>query len=309
MRDDAGERINTGGTMSDHRIGFLGLGTMGAAMAANLARAGFAVTAWNRTPGRAPGLDQLGISRADTPADVARRSDVVVVCVSDTPDVEAVLFGRDGLASGARKGLLVIDCSTIAPSPTREFADRLRADGVAFVDAPVSGGSEGAQKGTLTIFCGGAEPDVERARPILAALGKTITHVGPSGAGQAVKAVNQVILAGTYLGVAEGIVLAMKAGLDVAQVVEALGGGAAQSWVLGHRSERMRTNAYPLEFKVALHRKDLGIALEMAREMGADLPVAELAAEFETELVGRGHADDDMSALARVIRDRSGLPS
>jgi 3-hydroxyisobutyrate dehydrogenase len=308
MRDDAPERTNTGGTMSDHRIGFLGLGTMGAAMAANLARAGFAVTAWNRTPGRAPELDELGVARASSPAEVARSSDVVVVCVSDTPDVEAVLFGPDGLASGAGDGLLVIDCSTISPSATRDFSERLRAKGVAMVDAPVSGGSEGAQKGTLTIFCGGDEADVERARPILAAMGRTITHVGPSGAGQAVKAVNQVILAGTYLGVAEGIVLALKSGLDVAQVVEALNGGAAQSWVLANRSERMRTNAYPLGFKVALHRKDLGIALEMARETGADLPVAELASEFETELVARGHADDDMSALARVIRDRSGLP-
>lgn len=295
--------------MSDHRIGFLGLGTMGAAMAANLARAGFAVTAWNRTPGRAPELDEVGVVRANTPADVARATDVVVICVSDTPDVAAVLFGPDGLAGGARDGQLVIDCSTISPSETRDFARRLRERGVALVDAPVSGGSEGAQKGTLTIFCGGEQADVERARPILAAMGKTITHVGASGAGQAVKAVNQVILAGTYLGVAEGIVLAMKAGLDVAQVAEALGGGAAQSWVLANRSERMRTNVYPLGFKVALHRKDLGIALEMAREMGADLPVAEMASDFEAQLVARGHADDDMSALARVIRDRSGLPS
>ncbi len=295
--------------MSDHRIGFLGLGTMGAAMAANLARAGFAVTAWNRTPGRAPELDALDVTRAESPAEVARAADVVVVCVSDTPDVEAVLFGPDGLATGAPEGQLVIDCSTISPSETRDFARRLRERGIGLVDAPVSGGSEGAQNGTLTIFCGGDEADVERARPILAAMGKTITHVGPNGAGQAVKAVNQVILAGTYLGVAEGIVLAMKAGLDVAQVVDALGGGAAQSWVLANRSERMRANAYPLGFKVALHRKDLGIALGMAREIGADLPVTELASEFETELVARGHADDDMSALARVIRDRSGLPS
>jgi len=294
--------------MSDQRIGFLGLGTMGAAMAANLARAGFAVTAWNRTPGRAPELDELGISRGPTPAAVAGSVDALVVCVSDTPDVEAVLFGPDGVAGGARAGQLVIDCSTISPSATRDFARRLADRSVALVDAPVSGGSEGAVKATLTIFCGGEAGAVERARPILAAMGKTITHVGPSGAGQAVKAVNQVILAGTYLGVAEGIVLAVKAGLDVAQVVEALGGGAAQSWVLANRSERMRTNDYPLGFKVALHRKDLGIALEMAREMGADLPVAELAADFETDLVSRGHADDDMSALARVIRERSGLP-
>ena len=295
--------------MTDRRIGFVGLGTMGAAMAGNLARAGFEVTAWNRTAGRAPELDDLGVARADTPADVARATDAVVICVSDTSDVEDVLFGPSGVADGARDGQLVIDCSTISPSATRDFATRLRDQGVALVDAPVSGGSEGAQKATLTIFCGGEPADVERARPILAAIGKTITHVGPSGAGQAVKAVNQVILAGTYIGVAEGIILAMKAGLDVAQVVEALGGGAAQSWVLANRSERMRVNDYPLGFKVALHRKDLGIALGMAREMGAELPVAEMAADFETDLMAHDHADDDMSALARVIRERSGLPS
>jgi len=183
--------------MSGERVGFLGLGTMGAAMAANLARAGFAVTAWNRSPGRAPELDDLGVARADTPAAVARASDVVVICVSDTPDVEAILFGPDGVADAAAAGQLVVDCSTISPSATRDFSDRLAGRGVGLVDAPVSGGSEGAQKATLTIFCGGAADDVERARPILAAMGRTITHVGPSGSGQAVKAVNQVILAGT----------------------------------------------------------------------------------------------------------------
>jgi 3-hydroxyisobutyrate dehydrogenase len=295
--------------MTDRRIGFLGLGTMGAAMAANLARAGFSVTAWNRTPDRAPELDELGVARAGTPADVARATDAVVICVSDTPDVEEVQFGPAGLADGAHDGQLVIDCSTISPSATRAFASRLGERGVALVDAPVSGGSEGAQKATLTIFCGGEAADVERARPILAALGKTITHVGPSGAGQAVKAVNQVILAGTYIGVAEGIILAIKAGLDVRQVVEALGSGAAQSWVLANRSERMRVNDYPLGFKVALHRKDLGIALTLARELGVELPVAELAEDFETDLIAHDHADEDMSALARVIRERSGLPS
>lgn len=294
---------------TDARIGFLGLGTMGAAMAANLARAGFAVTAWNRSPGRAAELDELGVTRAATAAEVARVVDALVVCVSDTPDVEAVLFGAEGLAGGARPGQLVIDCSTISPSATRDFATRLAERGVALVDAPVSGGSEGAQKATLTIFCGGEAAAIERARPILEAMGKTITHVGPSGAGQAVKAVNQVILAGTYLGVAEGIVLALKAGLDVEQVVGALGGGAAQSWVLANRSGRMIANDYPLGFKVALHRKDLGIALDLAREMGAELPVSELAADLETDLVAAGHAEDDMSALARAIRSRASLPS
>ena len=295
--------------MVSERVGFLGLGTMGAAMAANLARAGFALTAWNRTPGRAPELDELGVARATTPAEVARDNDVLVVCVSDTPDVDGVLFGPEGVAGAAHHGQLVIDCSTISPSATRDFATRLAERGVALVDAPVSGGSEGAQKATLTIFCGGDSGAVERARPILAAMGKTITHVGPSGAGQAVKAVNQVILAGTYLGVAEGIVLALKAGLDVEQVVGALGGGAAQSWVLANRSGRMIANDYPLGFKVALHRKDLGIALDLAREMGAELPVAELAAGLETDLMAQGHADEDMSALARAIRSRANLPS
>jgi 3-hydroxyisobutyrate dehydrogenase len=278
-------------------------------MAANLARAGRTVTVWNRTPGRAPELDELGVSRATTPAEVARAVDALVICVSDTPDVESVLFGPDGVAAGARQGQLVIDCSTISPSATRDFATRLAERGVALVDAPVSGGSEGAQKATLSIFCGGEADAVERARPILEAMGKTITHVGPRGAGQAVKAVNQVILAGTYLGVAEGIVLALKAGLDVEQVVGALGGGAAQSWVLANRSGRMIANDYPLGFKVELHRKDLGIALDLAREMGAELPVTELAAELETDLVASGHPEDDMSALARAIRARANLPS
>jgi 3-hydroxyisobutyrate dehydrogenase len=289
------------------RVAFLGLGTMGSAMAANLARAGFPLVVWNRTPGRAPELAELGVEIADHPADAASRADLVVLCVSDTPDVEAVLFGADGVVGGARAGSLVIDCSTIAPSGSWDFAARLREHGIAMVDAPVSGGSEGARNATLTIFVGGAEADVERARPVLAALGRTITHVGPIGAGQAVKAVNQVILAGTYLGVAEGIVLAIKAGLDVEQVVGALGGGAAQSWVLANRSGRMLDNDYPLGFKVALHRKDLGIALQLADQLGAALPIAGLAAQLESGLIARGHGDDDMSALARAIRGLSGL--
>jgi 3-hydroxyisobutyrate dehydrogenase len=280
---------------------------MGAAMAANLARAGFAVTAWNRTPGRAPDLADLGIEMTSTPAEAVGDTPIVVVCVSDTPDVEAVLFGEDGVATAARAETLIIDCSTIAPSGSWDFAARLRERGLRMVDAPVSGGSEGAKNATLTIFVGGDERDVEHARPVLNALGRTITHVGPIGAGQAVKAVNQVILAGAYLGVAEGIVLAMKAGLDVEQVVGALSGGAAQSWVLTNRSARMIDNDYPLGFKVALHRKDLGIALDLAAQLGAVLPVSALAAQLENGLMTNGHGDDDMSALARSIRGMSGL--
>jgi 3-hydroxyisobutyrate dehydrogenase len=294
-------------TEPGQRVAFLGLGTMGAAMAANLARAGFAVAAWNRTAGRAPELTDLGIEIARNPAEAAARADIIVICVSDTPDVEAVLFGQDGVVGGARAGALIVDCSTIAPSGSWDFAARLKEHGLSMVDAPVSGGSEGAKNATLTIFVGGDEDDVERARPVLTALGRTITHVGPIGAGQAVKAVNQVILAGAYLGVAEGIVLAIKAGLDVEQVVGALGGGAAQSWVLANRAGRMIDNDYPLGFKVALHRKDLGIALELANQLGAVLPVTALAAQFESGLIAAGHGDDDISAVARTIRSLSAL--
>jgi len=218
-----------------------------------------------------------------------------------------VLFGEGGVAGGAPAGSLVIDMSTISPSATRDYASRLAAQGVGMLDAPVSGGSEGAKKGTLSIFVGGEAADLERAHAVLAAMGTTITHVGPIGSGQAVKAVNQVILAGTYLGVAEGVVLAIKAGLDVEQVVGALSGGAAQSWVLANRSGRMLANDYPLGFKVALHRKDLGIALQLARETGTALPISALCEQLEVGLIGTGHGDDDMSAVARSIRELSGL--
>jgi 3-hydroxyisobutyrate dehydrogenase len=291
------------------RIGFLGLGTMGAAMAGHLARSGHPLTVWNRTPGRAAELVAQGATEASTPAAVAATSDAILVCVSDTPDVESILFGPDGVSDGARAGSLVIDCSTIAPGATRDMAARLAARGVEFADAPVSGGSEGAQKATLTIFVGAAPAVFERARPILEVIGKTITHVGPVGSGQAVKAVNQVILAGAYLGVAEGIVLAIKAGLNVEQVVGALSGGAAQSWVLANRSGRMLANDYPLGFKVELHLKDLGIALGLATESGMELPLAAMCAEIERGLVAAGHGADDMSAVARRIRALARLPS
>ncbi len=289
------------------RIAFVGLGTMGAAMAANLCRAGFEVTVWNRTAGRAAALLELGAVEAGSPAEAARAADVVVCCVSDTPDVEAVLFAADGVAAGLASGGLVIDCSTISPSATAGFAARLADAGIAFVDAPVSGGSEGAKLGTLTIFVGGEDAAVERARPVLAAMGKTITHFGAAGSGQAVKAVNQVVIAGVYLGVAEGMVLAMKAGLDPATVVSALGGGVAKSWILENRSAKMIANDYPLGFRTSLHLKDLSIALELARALGVALPVSALAAQLEAGLVARGHGDEDMSNLARAIRSLSGL--
>ncbi|MGO9660143.1 MAG: NAD(P)-dependent oxidoreductase [Acidimicrobiales bacterium] len=289
------------------RVGFVGLGTMGSAMAANLARAGFPLTVFNRTPGRAGALVELGAAEAASPGQVAAASDVVVTCVPDSPQVAEVLFGPEGLVHGFAAGSLFIDCSTISPARAREFGARLADAGVGMVDAPVSGGSEGAKAGTLTIMVGGEATDVERARPVLGAMGRTITHLGPLGSGQVAKAVNQVVLCGTYLGVAEGIVLAMKAGLDPEAVVAALAGGAAGSWVLQNRSKPMIEDRYPLGFRIALHRKDLAIALELSRHVGAVLPVAALAATLEDGLIATGHGDDDNSALARAVRRLSGM--
>ncbi len=285
------------------RVGFVGLGTMGAGMAANLIRAGIQLTVWNRSVGRAEPLTAMGAALAESPAALAAECPLVVICVSDTPDVEAVLFGADGIAVGAAPGSLVIDCSTISPSATRAFGDRLGERGVAMVDAPVSGGSEGAKNGTLTIFVGGTYEDVARAQPVLSAMGRTITHLGPLGSGQAAKAVNQVIISGAYLSVAEGMILGEAAGLDPRRLVEALSGGAAQSWVLSNRSERMIDRRYPLGFRLALHRKDLGIALELAAHEGLELPVAALTAELEDSLLEHGRGDEDMSVVAEALRD------
>lgn len=280
---------------------------MGRFMAGNLARAGFPLTVWNRTASKAVELAELGVQVAATPADVARASDVVVACLTDSPQVEAVLFGLDGLAEGFSEGSLFVDCSTLSPLKAQEFAERLAAQGVSMLDAPVSGGSEGAKNATLTIMVGGSEADYERASGVFSAMGKTVTHLGPVGAGQWAKAINQVILCGVYLGVAEGVTLGLKAGLDVEKVINALKGGAAGSWILENRSGRMIEDVYPLGFKIALHRKDLGIGLELAKDVGAALPVTAMAAVFEDGLIAQGHGDDDNSALARPIRRLSGL--
>ncbi len=293
--------------MVRERLGFVGLGTMGQFMAANLARAGYPLTVWNRSAERAAPLVELGATHAATPADLARASDVVITCLTDSPQVEQVLFGPDGLAEGFAPGALFVDCSTISPTKSQEFARRLAERGVGSVDAPVTGGSEGAKNATLSILVGASEDDFARAAPILQVMGATVTHLGPVGAGQWAKAINQVILAGVYLGVAEGVTLGLKAGLDVERVLGALRGGAAGSWVLENRSSRMIEDDYPLGFKISLHRKDLGIGLELAREVGAVLPVSALAATFEDGVIAEGRGDDDNSALARPIRRLSGL--
>jgi len=292
------------------RIGFVGLGTMGAPMAERLLAAGHVLAVHNRTRAREAPLVALGALPAASPAAAATDAAFVFTMVSDTPDVEAVVFGPDGVAETIPADALLVDMSTISPAATRDLAQRLNdARGAAWLDAPVSGGSEGAVQGTLSIMVGGDATDLQRARPLLEHMGTTITHVGPVGAGQLAKAMNQVVIAGTYAAVAEGLVLGLKAGIDVEAAMQALAGGAAGSWGLVHRGPNVVRDHYPLGFRVRLHRKDLGIALSAARELGVPLPLAALVEQWETGLIARGHGDEDVSAIARVVREQAGLAS
>lgn len=289
------------------RIGFVGLGTMGAPMAHRLLAAGYDVTVHNRTRSREEPLAAAGAKRATSPRAAAEGADVVFTMVSDTPDVQAVLLGENGVALGMKKGGVLVDMSTISPATTRRIATAVLEHGVDMLDAPVSGGSEGAEKGTLSIMVGGELAALEQVRPVLQHLGSTITHVGSSGAGQVAKAVNQTIIAGTYAAVAEGMALAMAAEIDVEAALQALGGGAAGSWVLANRARNMIEGSYPLGFRTRLHRKDLGIALSAAKELGVAMPVAAYVEQLETSLVKRGFGDEDVSNLARVVREQAGL--
>jgi 3-hydroxyisobutyrate dehydrogenase len=282
------------------RVAVIGLGTMGAPMAGHLLAAGHEVTVHNRTRSREEPLAEAGARRAESPAAAAAHAEAVLTCVSDTPDLEHILLGPGGVAAGLAAGGVIVDCSTVSPAATARLAATLRERGIGLVDAPVSGGSEGAQKGTLTIFCGGTDADVATVTPILEAIGSRITHLGPSGAGQVAKAVNQVMIAGTYASVGEGIALAEAAGLPLPALVEALSGGAAASWVLQNRSGNMIADSYPLGFKLGLHRKDLGIALDEAARAGLPMDVAALVAAQEDALMAKGHGDEDVSALARL---------
>jgi 3-hydroxyisobutyrate dehydrogenase-like beta-hydroxyacid dehydrogenase len=282
------------------RVAVIGLGTMGAPMAGHLLAAGHEVTVHNRTRSREEPLAEAGARRAESPAAASAHAEAVLTCVSDTPDLEHILLGPGGVAEGLAAGGVIVDCSTVSPAATAQLAATLRERGIGLVDAPVSGGSEGAQKGTLTIFCGGTDADVATVTPILEAIGSRITHLGPSGAGQVAKAVNQVMIAGTYASVGEGIALAEAAGLPLPALIEALSGGAAASWVLQNRSGNMVADSYPLGFKLALHRKDLGIALDEAARAGLPMDVAALVARQEDALMVQSHGDEDVSALARL---------
>jgi 3-hydroxyisobutyrate dehydrogenase len=289
------------------QVAFIGMGTMGTGMARNILKAGYTLTVHNRTRERETPVVAQGAKAAASPMAAAADADLVITCVSDTPDVEEVILGEKGIIHGARPGTIVVDMSTISPAVTRTIADALAQKEIHMLDAPVSGGSEGAQKGTLAIMTGGDEAVFQQALPVLETMGKTITLLGPIGAGQVTKAINQTILAATYLGVAEGMVLGMKAGLDAKLVARAIGGGAAGSWVLENRSGNMVDNTYPLGFRVRLHHKDLKIALEAARELGVGLPATALVDQMETGLIGRGYGDEDVSAIARTIRELAGM--
>ena len=288
------------------KVAFIGMGTMGAPMALNILKAGHEVVVNNRSREREIPVAEAGARRAATPGEAAAGCEIVITCLSDTPDVEHVILGKDGVIEGAAKGTIVVDMSTISPTATRRMAERLAEKGIRMLDAPVSGGSEGAQKGTLSIMVGGAEEDVEMAEPVLQTMG-SITYLGPIGAGQMTKAINQIVVAGTYWSVAEGIALGLKAGLKMEKVVQAVGGGAASSWAMTNRSGNMINNQYPLGFKVGLHRKDLNIALNVARELGVTLPVAAYVEQVETGLIARGHGDEDISVIARSVREASGI--
>jgi 3-hydroxyisobutyrate dehydrogenase len=289
------------------RIGFIGLGTMGAPMARRLIDAGHDLTVHNRTRVREEPLAEAGARRAATPREAAEGAELVITIVGDSPDVRQVVLGEDGAVHGMRPGAVLVDMSTIAPSVAREVAGALAERDVAMLDAPCSGGSEGAAAGTLSIMIGGEAATLERVRPALEVLGTTLTLVGDAGAGQLCKAVNQVVIAGTYAAVAEGLSLAMAGGIDPEATLRAISGGAAGSWGLTHRGPNMLNGRYPLGFRTRLHRKDLGIALDAARERGIPLPLAAWVEQRETELIRRGYGDEDVSNLARLAREAAGI--
>jgi 3-hydroxyisobutyrate dehydrogenase-like beta-hydroxyacid dehydrogenase len=290
-------------------VAFIGLGALGAPMAANLLAAGLTLTVHNRTRQRETPLVRAGAQAAATPAEAVADARVVLLCLSDGPAVEGVLFGPEGVVAGLTSGRrapsalppLVVDFSTIEPDRTRSLANRLAALGIAWLDAPVTGGTEGARAGTLSILVGGAADTLERARPLLEVVGGMITHFGEAGAGQQAKAINQILVAGSYAAVAEAMALGQRLGLPMEDLRRALACGAAGSWALDHRAAGMVAGQFPLGFRLALHRKDLAIALAAAAETGLNLPICRTVAAMEDQLLAAGHGDEDVSALMRCF--------
>ena len=289
------------------KIGFIGLGIMGRGMVHNLLAAGHDVTVWNRTRARMDDFIAEGAHGAGSPAEVAAACSLVMVCVSDTPDVREVLLGPGGVLEGAADGDLVIDHSTISPQATIEMALRLNEKGVHLLDAPISGGSEGAAKGTLSIMIGGEEAQVVRALPYLEAFGKTITHVGPQGAGQKVKLVNQILVVVTELAVCEGLLFAQAGGLDLERTLEAVRGGAAGSWMLSNRGPQMIARDWRPGFTIDLQQKDLRLVLEAADQMGVPLLATSMVFHMYRSLQAQGLGEQGNHALVKALEGMAGV--
>lgn len=287
-------------------IGFIGLGIMGAGMARNLVDKGHDVVVWNRTTSRTEPLVEAGASAAQSPSELAARSTIVLMCVSDTPDVESVVRGSEGVLAGVRPGSVIVDHSTISPSATVQLAAEADARGVSWLDAPVSGGSEGAQRGTLSIMVGGDDADVERVRPYLEAFGTSITHVGPVGAGQTVKIVNQILVVGNQLAASEALLFASMAGLDLEATLAAVTGGAAGSWMLANRGPQMIDRDWRPGFTIDLQQKDLRLALEAGQELGAPLIGTALVSQLYQTLQGRGLGSEGNHALVKALEGIAG---
>lgn len=290
------------------RVGFVGLGNMGLPMARNIARAGLPLTVHNRSAGPADELAEEGVAVAASPAAVAAGSDVICLCVSDPAAVEAVVAGPDGVLAGARPGLLVIDFSTIDPGSARSCAALAAQLGVHWVDAPVSGGTVGAEKGTLTVMVGGADDDVALARPVLEAVGQNISHLGPVGAGSTVKLLNQMIVGITTAAVAEAMVLAETSGMDPERVHEVLSTGLAGSAVLSrHVPQFILPRHFQPGFALRLLTKDIRLAGELGREQGVPLEVTALVEQLLERAIAAGHGDEDMAALVRPLENAVGV--
>jgi 3-hydroxyisobutyrate dehydrogenase len=289
------------------RVGFIGLGIMGRGMARNILKAGFPLRVWNRTASRMDELVAEGAVAASSAADVAANSDLVITCVSDTPDVEQVILGQEGVIHGAKRGALVIDMSTISPQATREIAAGLRERGVSMLDAPVSGGSEGAARGTLTIMVGGEAADVERATPLLQAMGKTITHVGEQGAGQTVKLVNQILVVGNALSMCEALLFAQAGGVDLEKALAAVVGGAAGSWMLQNRGPQILKRDWRPGFTIDLQQKDVRLVLDAAGQLGVPLPATSLIFQLYRTLQARGLGAEGNHALIKALENLAGF--
>jgi len=289
------------------RVGFIGLGIMGQGMARNLLKAGFSVSVWNRTASKADALVAEGAQVGSTPADVAAQCDIIVTCVSDTPDVEAVILGENGVIHGAKAGSLVIDCSTISPQATKDIAAQLAAKGIHMLDAPVSGGSEGAAKGTLTIMVGGAAEDVERAMPVFKAMGKTITHIGETGSGQIVKLVNQVLVVGNCLAMCEALLLAQAGGVDLQKTIDAISQGAAGSWMFTNRAPQIIRRDWRPGFMISLQQKDLRLVLDAADELGVPLPGTSLIFNLYRTLEAQGLSSEGNHGLMKALEHLAGF--